>query len=151
LTFTPDKETVKMSDKFWEDLLFSNLDASHDYLFVLRMYSPGGYGDGGTDTNTVKSDPDVVAMGILTSSFGMPITPFTHKEDGYASEMEYFTRKGIHHYDITAYDCTQIKAATGAENCGRGKEQNGYPRWEKPEGYKEQESVFHQDKVITVT
>jgi hypothetical protein len=151
LTFTPDRETVAMSDKFWEDLMFSNLDSSHDYLVVLRMYSPGGYGDGGTDTNTVFANQDALEMGILKTGFGMPITPFTHKEDGYSSEMEYFTRKGIHHYDITVYDCTRIKAAKGLENCGRGKSQGGYPAWENPEGYMGQETVFHQDKVITVT
>jgi hypothetical protein len=130
-------------------LLFTNLDSSHNYSVVLRMYSPGGYGDGGQDVNIAFADPEARQNGIMTSAFGMPITPFTHKEDGYSSEMEYFTRKGEHHYDISVFDCTLIEKATGAINCGRGKRDMG--QYENPDVWKGQQSVFHLDKVITVT
>ncbi|MFH0862886.1 MAG: hypothetical protein V1875_07660 [Candidatus Altiarchaeota archaeon] len=149
LTFTPDKETVALSEKFWEDLMFTNLDSAKNYSVVIHTYSPGGWGDGGQDVNIAFADSFARENGITTFGFGMPITPFTHKEDGYASEMEYFTRKGEHHYDISVYDCTLIEQTTGAENCGRGKRLIG--EYENPDVWNGQQAVFHLDKVITVT
>jgi hypothetical protein len=150
LTFSPDKETVPLSDAFQEDLTFTNLDTAHNYTVVVLMYSPGGSGDGGEDVNMANADPVAREWGIMTFTFGMTITPFTHDGEGFSLDMEHFTRKGEHHYDITVYDCTNILEATGALNCGRGAQKRLF-EWENKDGWKGQESVFHLDKVITVT
>ncbi len=150
LTFTPDKETIPQAEEFEEHLEFSNLDTTHNYTVVVLMYSPGGKGEGGQDIDMAASDPVAVEWGIETFSYGMPITPFKHDEGGFEALRGQFPKKGVYHYDISVLDCTLIQEATGEANCGRG-EQISLFEWEKPDGWKGQRPVFHQDKVITVT
>jgi hypothetical protein len=150
LTFTPDKETLTLSDEFQEFLEFSPLDITHNYSVVVRMYSPGGNGDGGDDINMVSGDPWAYENGIMNYSFGMTITPFTHDESGFEAIMDNFAKKGVYHYDISVLDCTQILEATGEANCGRGAQLRLF-EWEKPDGWKGKPTVFHLDKVVTVT
>jgi hypothetical protein len=136
---TPGSGKYSMRETFRETAQVGGLDRTRTYLVVVRTFSPGATADGGLEVKEVDN--------AYTSTVGLK--PFTHKDDIYKTEMR-FSEKGIRHYAISVYDCTQIRIDSRLENCGRGKRLPGDPGWEKPDGWMGQQPAGEKEYVVDV-
>ena len=140
--FTTDsvKSTYSLGDTFEASVGIENLNPQHNYTIVIYMYAEGVSSKGGTDTQSMT---DVESTTVW-------LHPFTNDQTGYQTENEHFTTPGVHHFEISVYDCTVIEASTGVENCARGKKIGIMERWEFPDALKNQQPDAKIAKAITV-
>jgi hypothetical protein len=139
-TTDPDKDTYLLSDTFEPKVEVAPLNPEHNYTIVIFMHADGGSPSGGTDTQSMT--------GVEYTTVWLH--PFTNDQTGYSSENEHFTTPGVHHFEISVYDCTVIEASTGVENCARGKKVGIMEKWEFPDALKNQQPDGKIDKAITV-
>ena len=139
-TTDPERDTYSLKDTFEPKVEVAPLNPEHNYTIVTYMHADGGSPSGGTDTQSMTG----------VESTTVWLHPFTNDETGYQSENEHFTKPGVHHFEISVYDCTVIEASTGVENCGRGKKVGVMEGWEFPDGMKNQQPDAKIDKAITV-
>ena len=139
-TTDPGKVTYTMNDIFEPKVEVAPLNPEHNYTIVIFMHADGGSPNGGTDTQSMT--------GVEYTTVWLH--PFTNDQTGYSSESERFTTPGVHHFEISVYDCTVIEASTGVENCARGKKVGVMGRWEFPDALTNQQPDAKIDKAITV-